>query len=184
MNIKSWSADSIWKIYEWAMTQIQLNNLGYELMFIDEFSINFKHNITYGWSPVGVKGYLEVNIEPFCMLFMAGFSKLRFLGHDVTSTLNNSASSLKFVKNTFDHRSKSLILKDRRLIIIIIWDNASLHINKEEKDYIVNTEIIIWTIAPYSPCLNPTERLILYIKKKITRIRQWGKWDKNFDKID
>ena len=182
MKIKSLSADSIRKFYESAMVQIQLNNRGYELMFIDEFSINFRHNTTYGWAPVGVKGYLDVNIESFSMSFMVGFSKQRFYGIVGTSTSNNSASFLRFVKNTFEHRSKSLKLKDRRFIII--WDNASLHTSKEVKDYIANTEIIICTIAPYSPCLNPAERLILYIKKKTTRIRQRGKLDKIFDKID
>ena len=96
MKIKNLSADSIRKFYESAMVQIQLYNLGYELMFIDEFSINFMHNKIYGWASVGVKGDLDVNIELFIISFMAGFSKQRFYEFVGASTTNDFASFLSF----------------------------------------------------------------------------------------
>ena len=173
MKRRSLRSENIRKFYESAMVQIQFNDFGYELMYIDEFSINFRHNTAYGWAPLGVKGYLDVNVETFSMSFMVGFSKQRFYGIVGTSTTNNSASFLRFVMNAFKHRLKTLKIKDKRFVII--WDNASLHTSKEVKEFIANTGVIICTITPYSPCLNPAERLILYIKKKTTRIRQRGR---------
>ena len=63
MKIKCLSTDNIRKFYKSTTIQIQLNNLDYEMMLIDKFSINFKHNTTCDWVPVGVKGDLYVYIE-------------------------------------------------------------------------------------------------------------------------
>ena len=170
MQIKNLTAEGVGRFFKSAMIQVKLEDLGYELMFLDEFSINFRQKTAYGWAPVRVKGFLDVNAEPFSMSFMVGFSRQRFYGIFGTTSSNNSNSFLRFVKNAIEHRTNDLKIEDKRFIIV--WDNASLHISEEVKRYLSNTEVIICTIAPYSPCLNPAERLILYIKKKVMKIRQ------------
>ena len=43
--------------------------------------------------------------------------------------------------------------------------------NKETKNFILNIEVIIYTITSYSVCLNSQGRMTLYIKKWIAKIK-------------
>ena len=80
MQIKNLTAEGVRRFFKSTMIQVKLEDLGYELMFLDKFSINFRQKTAYGWAPVGVKGFLDVNAEPFSMSFMVGFSRQRFYG--------------------------------------------------------------------------------------------------------
>ena len=170
MMRRSLNAQNVRKFCESAMTQFMLEDLGYELLFIDEFSINFRQRTTYGWAPIGKKGFIDIDTDTFDMSFMVGFSQQGLYGLIGTLSSNNSSSFIRFIKHTIEHRTKTLKVNDWKFIIV--WDNASLHTSKEVREYINSTKIIILTINPYSPCLNPAERLILYIKKKVAQIRQ------------
>jgi transposase len=52
---------------------------------------------------------------------------------------------------------------------MFIFDNASIHVSKLAKSYLAENKIKAMTISPYSPWLNPTEKLIGAIKAKIRK---------------
>ena len=53
MKKKLFKEEQIRKYIEFALVQLLLNYKGYELMFLDEFSINFRQKSIYGWEPIG-----------------------------------------------------------------------------------------------------------------------------------
>ena len=138
MMRRSLNSESIRSFYESAFTQLQLENLGYELIFIDEFSINFRQRTTYGWASIGKKGFIDTDEEKFDMSFMVGFSKQKFYGIVGTSSSNNSNSFLRFIKHVIEYRVN--ILKIINWKHIIVWYNASLHTSKEVREFIENTK--------------------------------------------
>ena len=65
------------KFFESAWVQSTLEKQGVELIYLDEFSINTRHLKYKGWSSVGHKGYISVNLEEFSMSFIWALSKER-----------------------------------------------------------------------------------------------------------
>ena len=118
MMRRSTNKKSIRKFYESAMVKTKLEDLGYELMYLDEFSISFRQHTTYGWGPIGMKGFLDANTDTFDMSFMIGFSKQRFYGMVGTSSSNNSKSFLIFIKNAIEHRINTFKIIDEKFIIV------------------------------------------------------------------
>ena len=51
--------------------------------------------------------------------------------------------------------------------IMIVMDNASIHVSKFSKDSIKKLNLQCLTICPYSPSLNPIEKVIGWIKSKL-----------------
>ena len=68
------------KFFESAWVQSILENQGVELIYLDEFSINTRHLKYEGWSSVGYKGYISVNLEEFSMSFIWALSKEQVYG--------------------------------------------------------------------------------------------------------
>ena len=63
---------------ESAMLQLTLENEGYELLFMDEFSLSSCYNNYYGWTEKGKKGYLSLIYDSFSMFFVICFSGHQF----------------------------------------------------------------------------------------------------------
>ena len=53
--------------------------------------------------------------------------------------------------------------------IVFVMDNASIHKSKIMKDYIKEHRLFVLTTTPYWPWLNPTEKVIWWIKKKVQK---------------
>ena len=118
MMRRSFNAQNVRKFCESAMTQFMLEDLSYELLYIDEFSINFRQRYTYVWSPFGKKGFIDIDIDTdtFDMSFMVGFSQQGLYGLIGTLLSNNSSSFIRFVKHTIEHRTNTLKLMMEKLI--------------------------------------------------------------------
>ena len=50
---------------------------------------------------------------------------------------------------------------------VIVCDNTRIHTSREVERFIVKDELRLMTIAPYSPSLNPVEKVICAIKMKL-----------------
>ena len=134
-------------------------------MYLDEFSVNFRNSSVYGWGPIGKGGFLQTHIDSFSMSFMIGFSDKRLYGVIGTSATHNQRSFIIFIQNSIKLRAEKLKIDD--INFIIICDNSSIHKDVEVKNYLKETKIRILTICPYSPDLNPWEKMILYIKQTL-----------------
>ena len=51
--------------------------------------------------------------------------------------------------------------------LIIILENVSSHKTKMVSKFVENSKIMMLTIPPYEPFLNPAEKFILAVKSKI-----------------
>ena len=160
--------DNIRKFYESAAMQILLELIDYELIYVDEFTLNFRFNTMYGWSPIGKWSLLESNINKISMSFMIGFSSNRVYGILGTTGTHNSDSFIVFVRSAVEYRTQ--ILENSNSNFMIVCDNSSIHKSMDVSRYISGTCLRILTICPYSPSLNPVEKLILYIKKKLNSL--------------
>lgn len=64
---RSLSSDNFRMFWEFDIALVQLDNLGYKIIFLDEFSVNFLQNTIYGWTHIGEKEYINSNIETLSM---------------------------------------------------------------------------------------------------------------------
>ena len=162
------------RFFESSIIQLLLINNGYELLYLDEFSINFRNKSTYGWSPIGGDGFVKFNQTQFSMSFMLGFSLQRTYGVYGTILTHNNSSFISFINNALEHRTKGWDLSDTDLVIV--WDNSSIHKSVDVKNFASKLKIKILTIWPYCPTLNPAEKMILFIKQKLNSDYKKGRY--------
>jgi transposase len=60
--------------------------------------------------------------------------------------------------------------------IHLIWDNAGYHRSKEIQAFVANTKITLHFLPPYSPNLNPIERLWKIMHEQVTYNRYYPKF--------
>jgi transposase len=60
--------------------------------------------------------------------------------------------------------------------IHLIWDNAGYHRSKEIQAFVANTKINLHFLPPYSPNLNPIERLWKIMHEQVTYNRYYPKF--------
>ena len=67
------------ELRESAMLQFKLENAGYELIFMDEFSMSSRFNKHYTWSKVSEKGYIKIKYDNFSMFLVIPFLQETFM---------------------------------------------------------------------------------------------------------
>ena len=95
---KTTQAQNIRKFYESALVQLKLEDIGYELIFIDEFSISSKYHSYLGWPKVGEKGYLMTHQNSFSMYFIIALSAKHFYAIKGSSKAMDSSYFTTFIK--------------------------------------------------------------------------------------
>ena len=91
--------------FESAYSLASLEERGYELMYLDEFALNFRNKSVYGWGPKGNNGFRYNYIDNMKMFFMIGFSINRVYGVFRTTTTHNHKSFTSFVSNILEYRT-------------------------------------------------------------------------------
>lgn len=130
------------------------------ICFID--GVHPTHNVqpAYGWIKKGERKEIPAN---------TGRSRLNLSGSiDVTShkviiqedkTLN-AESTIRFfqkIEEVYPDKGK----------VHVFCDNASYYRNKEVQQYLKSSKIILHFLPPYSPNLNPIERLWKWMKERV-----------------
>jgi transposase len=140
------------------------------ICFID--GVHPTHNVqpTYGWIKKGVRKEIPAN---------SGRKRLNLSGmidiiqHKVLVqedlTLNAQAI-IRFFKKIEEAYS------DKKTIHIFL-DNAPYHRNKKVKEYLENSKIILHFLPPYSPNLNPIERLWKWMKERVIHNEYYEDFD-------
>lgn len=130
------------------------------ICFID--GVHPTHNVqpTYGWIKKGVRKEILTN---------SGRSRLNLSGavdvisHEVIvqtdKTLNADATTSFFRKIEAAYPAKNKIH--------VFCDNARYYKNKLVQGYLENSKIILHYLPPYSPNLNPIERLWKWMKERV-----------------
>ncbi len=130
------------------------------ICFID--GVHPTHNVqpTYGWIKKGVRKEIPTN---------TGRSRLNLSGaidvvsHNVViqedQTLN-AESTIQF----FQKIEKAYLCKQK---VHVFCDNAPYYRNKAVKQYLATSKIVLHFLPPYSPNLNPIERLWKWMKERV-----------------
>lgn len=130
------------------------------ICFMDGVHPTHNVNLTYGWIKKGVRKELPAN---------SGRSRLNLSGavdiltHQVIiqeDTTLNGESTIEFLKAI----EKSYPKKQK---IHVFCDNAKYYKNKEVQAYLENSKIKLHHLPPYSPNLNPIERLWKWMKERV-----------------
>ena len=173
INKKASGKSSIRSFCEALTLQLELLNDGYELIYIDEFSISSRRNPMYGWWRKGFKRYTYYFESPFCMSFIVAFSSSKFYAiMGVNGTINAAIFGL-FLKRLTESMQEYRHLNTNKQVLV--FDNAPIHKANHIKKLLVDANITIITITPYEPSLNAAEKLILAIKSKIKTRQYQGK---------
>ena len=149
---KEWIAE-----YEKLRAELPANET---ICFID--GVHPTHNVqpAYGWIKKGVRKEIPAN---------SGRSRLNLSGAlDVVSqkvvvqvdkTLNADATIRFFgkIEEAYPNNSK----------IHVFCDNARYYQNKQVQDWLQGSKIILHFLPPYSPNLNPIERLWKWMKERV-----------------
>ncbi len=119
-------------------------------MFFDEFGFSFQETLDTTWAPRGQRPMLR-RVE----------SERRGLSTAVGLTLSG-----KIYKRHFEGgmRSEEVIQALEHLLhflpdgFVLIWDRASIHTSHRTQDFLAaRPEIIVESLPPYAPELNPEE---------------------------
>ena len=122
----------------------------------------------YNWSKRGVSSTLAINADQWRMSFIVAISSRKVEGLLASTGSINSKSFWLFIK---DVKESNLQFNNWDKKSCFIFDNSSLHRSQEFKKF-TNMGGIRWiTIPPYTPQLNPAEKIISVIK--VEARRQW-----------
>ena len=156
---------NIRKIHESLYIQVALEKKNYEIIYLDEFSLSTRKYVPYNWAPRGKQAYSRPCSQDFTMSFIIAFSRIRFYGIMGTMNTGNSKMFLRFIKNLTKYQSCwTNDDKDRWCIVL---DNSTIHTCNEIQEELCELQVRLITIWPYSPFLNPAEKLICWVKEKV-----------------
>ena len=65
IKLKSFMPNQIRKFIESALVQVMLIEKDYELIYLNEFSVNYRQRSVYGWEPIGGSGFQQSHNESF-----------------------------------------------------------------------------------------------------------------------
>lgn len=130
------------------------------ICFID--GVHPTHNVqpAYGWIQTGVRKEIPANTGR-SRLNLSG--AIDILSHNILiqedQTLNATATINFFQKiaEAYPHKQK----------IHVFCDNAPYYRNKTVKQYLTTSKIVLHFLPPYSPNLNPIERLWKWMKERV-----------------
>ncbi len=129
-----------------------------ELHFFDEARFGTHSKSGHGWFKTGSR--TQVNVKLGFQNFYMYSSVNPVTGEDYTFITENV--NTESFKCFLEQLSKQLGERE----IILVLDGASWH---KSKDLKIPINIMLMYLPPYSPELNPVERLWHYIKSKIIR---------------
>jgi transposase len=139
------------------------------LFFADCSHPEHQTRLAYGWIPKGLRKAKEMTA---CQKRVNLIGAINLDGHHIEYRQVDwvNAESLKeFLQQLIDANPD-------KSIIHLIWDNAGYHKSKAIRDFVANTKIKLHFLPPYSPNLNPIERLWKLMHENVTYNRYYKKF--------
>ena len=171
---KSATSESRRSFMESLVMQLEIERLGIETIFVDEFTISSRNSNHYGWAFKGQKGFIASMDDKFSMSFIAVFSARWFYGIQGVTMTTDSSAFVRFLRS-FVITRRSLYDLDEIPPAVLIMNNASIHKSSLVKTAVKNLQLSLLTITPCSPALNPWEKLILALKTALKAKKAQGK---------
>jgi len=130
------------------------------ICFMDGVHPTHNTQVTYGWIKTGLRKEIAAN---------SGRSRLNLSGavdllssklhvqEDMTLNAESTISFLKKIEDAYPTKNK----------IHVFCDNARYYRNKSVTSYLKNSKINLHFLPPYSPNLNPIERVWKWMKERV-----------------
>ena len=152
-------------LVSWLKAIIGLKERGFYLIFIDEFLVNRNTINNYGWTQRGMPGRLFRRPTGFKMSFVVAHSISRVEGIMGTKTTFNQDKYTKFLNRLTIKVKRSQ--DDNTNKIVVVADNWRFHKTEKVKKFFEKERMMWLFIPPYSPEINPCEKLINFVKNCI-----------------
>lgn len=135
-------------------------------MFEDEFSLSNTATLSATWAPVGKQP--EIPCKQRARERVTGFGTINPLTGQLTVNFADKGNYLSFKR----HLKKLLYTYRTKNKIIVYADNVRFHHAKLLQAFLkAHPKLEIRYLPPYSPDLNPVERVWWYMRKSITHNR-------------
>lgn len=131
------------------------------IFFVDSVHPQHQTRLAYGWILKGERKAIKTNGRQKRINLIGG---LCLDGHKIvyqTSDKINTESITEFLSKLRKHQKSNIKIH-------IIWDNAGYHANNAVKLWAKKLNIKLHYLPPYSPNLNPIERLWKLMHEKVT----------------
>ena len=116
------------------------------------------------------KGFVKLHKDWFAMSFVVALSEYK-----IYSIMRAEDSiNTKIIKHYFESifAEGNLSKKARKHSFALVWDYASVNTINEAIHLYLWSKIRIITLLPYTPSLNPTEKLNTLVCKKMTPVQK------------
>lgn len=156
-------------IKDYRKTAKKADKKGEPVYFVDSFHPEHQTRLSYGWIRKGERKSLPTTARQYRLNFIGAISleKHKIVHHQVDKV--NTESIQIFLSKLRDNHPDG----ER---IHLFLDNAGYHRSKEVRRYAKKLKIKFHYLPPYSPNLNPIERLWKIFHEKVTRNRYYEKF--------
>jgi len=134
------------------------------LVFIDESGAKTNMTRLYGRAKEGERAVDDAPSGHWCTTTM--ISSVRLDGSTACMVVDGATT-----KDIFKAYVEQILLPTLKAGDIVVLDNLSAHKNKEIRDFIESVGAEIWFLPPYSPDLNPIEKMWSKIKSILRRLK-------------
>ena len=147
------------------------NNLkpGESIHFVDSSHPQHQTKLAFGWIKKGVRKPEKMTA---CQKRINLIGAINLANHQVEYTQADwvNAESIKaFLTQLMENNPADTVIH-------LIWDNAGYHKSKEIQAFVKDTKIKLHYLPPYSPNLNPIERLWKVMHEQTTYNRYYEKF--------
>jgi transposase len=128
-----------------------------KLVFIDESGAKTNMTRLYGRAKEGQRAVDDAPSGHWCTITM--ISSVRLDGSTACMVVDGATT-----KDVFKAYVEQILLPTLKAGDIVVLDNLSAHKNQEVRDSIESVGAELWFLPPYSPDLNPIEKMWSKIK--------------------
>ena len=135
-----------------------------KLVFIDESGAKTNMTRLYGRAKAGKRATDDTPSGHWCTTTM--ISSMRLDGSTACMVVDGATD-----KNVFKAYVQHILLPTLKPGEIVIMDNLTAHKNQQVKDLVESVGAEIWFLPPYSPDLNPIEKMWSKIKEILRTLK-------------
>lgn len=135
-----------------------------KLVFIDESGAKTNMTRLYGRAKEGQRAVDDTPSGHWCTTTM--ISSVRWDGSTACMVVDGATT-----KDIFKAYVENILLPTLRPGDVVVLDNLSSHKNQEVRDLIESVGAELWFLPPYSPDLNPIEKMWSKIKAILRKLK-------------
>ena len=135
-----------------------------KLVFIDESGAKTNMTRLYGRAKAGARATDDTPSGHWCTTTM--ISSVRLDGSTACMVVDGATT-----KDVFKAYAEQILLPTLKSGDIVVLDNLSTHKNQDVRDLIESVGAELWFLPPYSPDLNPIEKMWSKIKSILRTLK-------------